>query len=73
MDEEAHLISSIWERISDYISTGYKQDAANALVHAFLDVGIEIEELADAEGECPILDRALAERREPEDYLYDED
>ena len=59
MNEEGRLLALAWESISDFISNGDKQDAANALVDAFVEAGIDVEALFDAEGECNYLDRAM--------------
>lgn len=59
MNDEARLMVLIWESISDFVISGEKQDAADALVASFVELGHDVEQLYDAEGECPFLDRAL--------------
>jgi hypothetical protein len=60
MNEESRLLMLIWASVSDYISGGDKQQAADSLVESFVECGHEVEELYDADGECPFIDRALA-------------
>lgn len=77
MNDEARLMMQIWERVSDYINSGEKQDAADAMVEAFIDSGHDVETLYDAEGECPYIDRALtsaaAENEDIDETDYDEE
>jgi hypothetical protein len=60
MNEEYRLMMHIWLALTDYIPAGAKQEAADDLVDSFVEHGIPIGELYDAEGECPYIDRALA-------------
>lgn len=69
MNDEARLMMLIWESISDFISTSDKQTAAQALVSSFIESGHEIDELYDADGECPYIDKALASTKD----VIDED
>jgi hypothetical protein len=74
MNEEARLLMLIWESISDFISTGDKQEAADAIVGSFVEGGHDLDLLFDADGECPFIDRALsAAQIEDEDEPYGED
>ncbi len=76
MNEESRLMMQIWEAVSDFINSGEKQDAADAIVEAFVDSGHDVEQLYDAEGECPYIDRALtsaAAENEDIDENEDED
>lgn len=74
MNDEARLMMTVWEAVSDYVSSGCKQDAADALVGAFVEVGHDVELLYDADGECPYLDRALASAAtEEEEPALDEE
>ena len=59
MNEQAHLMTLIWEGLAEFISPGDKQEAADALVKSFMEFH-DIDELFDADGECPYIDRALA-------------
>lgn len=73
MTDESRLLASIWERVGDFISAGDKKEAAAAMLRGFLDVGYEIHDLIDADGECPYMDKALAEMmNEAEDEFYEE-
>lgn len=60
MNDESRLMMRIWEQVSEVISSGDKQDAADAIVNSFVEFGYDVETLYDADGECPYIDRALA-------------
>jgi hypothetical protein len=76
MNDEAQLLSTIWDAIEGYISTNEKQEAAEAIIKTLIDNGNDLPLLQDAEGNCNYLDRALAavesEQEEVETDLYDE-
>lgn len=67
MNDESRLMMLIWESISDFISTNDKQTAAQALISSFVENGYEIDDLFDADGECPYIDRALVAIKENQD------
>lgn len=74
MNDEARLLFSIWETVSEVIPTGERQEAAAGIIRALIEQGsCDIDLLHDVEGECAYLDRALAEvaaeNADPEDYL----
>jgi hypothetical protein len=75
MNEESRLLMQVWGALGDYVRTGEKSDAAVALVRALVDLGYDVEEFCDAQGECPFIDSALdglaaddEEENEDEDY-----
>lgn len=77
MNDEARLLYSLWESVSDFIPTGERQEAATALINVLIELNDnDINLLHDAEGECPHLDRALEavadEHAEDADDLLDE-
>lgn len=77
MNDEARLLFSLWETVGEFVPNGDKQEAASQMIRTLIDVGgNDFDLLHDAEGECPHLDRALAEIAaeiaEDEDDLSDE-
>ena len=78
MNDEARLLFGLWESVSDVIPLGERQEAAANMIRVLIEQnGNDIDLLNDAEGECPHLDRALAEvtveiREEEEVDLCDE-
>lgn len=64
---ESDLLANIWESMKDYLTSGSTNDAALALVTAFLNQGIELSELEEASDECPVLERTIAALRDTDD------
>jgi hypothetical protein len=59
MNDESRLVATVWDTLSSFIGTGDKQEAANNLVEAIIDLGYDASDLHDAYGEDPYLDKAL--------------
>ncbi len=59
MDDNAVLLLKIWEYLEDFINTSNKTEASERLVRAFINNGVDISDLNEAEGEDPYIDNAL--------------
>ncbi len=74
MNDEARLLFTIWEAVSEVLPMSERQEAAAGIIRALIEQGsCDIDLLHDAEGECTYLDRALAEvaseNADPDEYL----
>lgn len=62
MNDEARLLFSIWESISEFIAPNDRREAAKTIILNLIEHNSsELRLLHDAEGECPHLDDALEE------------
>lgn len=74
MEDEAQLLVEVWEAMKDFLPSATCNDAAQALVAAFTNRGIELDDLEEAAEECPYLERALdAARGDDEDEGNEEE
>jgi hypothetical protein len=75
VNDHARLISLVWQSISDFIPMNARDDAAHALIRAYMDgEDVEATEFYDLSGDCQHLDAALETLDESEeDHSYDVD
>ena len=73
MDDNAVLLLKIWEYLEDFINTNNKTEAAERLVRAFVNNGVDVSDLSDAEGEDPYLDNALTNHSSVDDEESEEE
>lgn len=77
MTTESTLLLAIWEVLLEHLPSSNRADAALAIVRAFEEYGIDLDDLEDASDEDDFLARAINNLREPEieddDDEYDED
>ena len=59
MNEEAQLLSQLWENVQDNLPNSEKLEVAKAIIRTLIEFGNDIHLLYDAEGNCTYLDRAL--------------
>jgi hypothetical protein len=76
MNDEARLLFALWETVNDVIPAAERQESAEQMIRALIEhANYDMDLLADADGECPYLDRAIAavsEEIREESELYDD-
>ncbi len=73
MNEEARLLVSLWEAVSDHIPAGSRQEAGASMIRVMMEYGHDLALLHEAESECPFLDRALDQVSDEEGEEFEED
>lgn len=73
MEDEAELLVEVWEAMKEFLPSNTLNDAAVALVAAFLNQGHDIRTLLEAGEECPVLERALEANKDDENEEENED
>jgi hypothetical protein len=73
MEDEATLLVEVWEAMKEYLPSNTLNDAADALVTAFINQGVDIRNLLEVGEECPVLERAIEANRDDENDSESDD